>query len=319
MRFRRTMAWTVIVSLGLITAACMALARPDIPYATLESRYASAESRFADLPGGLHVHYRDQGDAHAPAVVLIHGFAASLHTWEPWVARLAPRYRIVSLDLPAHGLTRAPPTWRLSLRSDAEVVDGLTARLGLSHFVIVGNSMGGGVAWTYALAHPQKVRALVLVDSVGAATKGERPRGSPIVFKIMSSPLGRAFLRRADLRPMAAQGLRSAYVDRRLVTPALIDRYVDLSRAPGHRDIILASGRDAPPPPSALAAIHAPTLVMHGEDDRVIPLSAGRALAASIPGARLITYPGAGHVPMEQIPDRSAADLDAFVRGLPGG
>jgi pimeloyl-ACP methyl ester carboxylesterase len=174
--------------------------------------------------------------------------------------------------------------------------------------------MGGGVAWTFALRRPDRVRALVLVDSVGGPMAQGGREGSPGVFQLMSTPLGRAMLRRIDLRPLAAQGLRSAYVDPKLVTPALIDRYVDLSRAPGHRDIILNSNRpDAPPSMEAFGRITAPTLVMHGEADKLIPVASGRALAKAIPGAVLITYPGAGHVPMEQIPDQSARDLRAFL------
>jgi pimeloyl-ACP methyl ester carboxylesterase len=312
-RALQRIGWIAASLVAVPALAWIALQRPDIPYDRLEAKYANPVSRFVDLPGGLHVHYRDQGDPAGPAIVMVHGFAASLQAWEPWVRRLGPRYRLVSLDLPAHGLTRAPAARRLSLDGDAQVVDELADRLRLRRFVIVGNSRGGGVAWTYALRHPGRVRALVLVDSVGGPMgQGGRP-GSPIVFRLMASPLGRALLRRVDLRPLAAQGLRSAYGDPALVTPALVDRYVDLSRAPGHRDIILQSRPAPPPPPSVFRAIAIPTLVMHGEEDRLIPIASGRALAAAIPDAKLITYPGVGHVPMEQIPDRSAADLEAFL------
>src|SRR5688572_11006361 len=100
---RLTLVSLLVAALGL--AGCLAR---DIPYETLEARYASRASRYADLPGGLRVHYRDEGPRDAPAIILIHGFSASLHAWEPWRDRLADRYRIVTLDLPGHGLTRAP-------------------------------------------------------------------------------------------------------------------------------------------------------------------------------------------------------------------
>jgi pimeloyl-ACP methyl ester carboxylesterase len=308
--------WGLGAILTLGVAAWLALQRPDIPYPTLERKYANAASRFMDLPGGLHVHYRDQGDREGPPVVMVHGFGASLDAWEPWMRRLGGRYRIVTLDLPAHGLTRAPSSYVMNLDNNAEVVDALTQRLGLGRYVAVGNSMGGGVAWTLALRHPDHVRALVLVDSVGWPTR-DQTRGSPLIFKILASPIGRAILRDIDIRPLIEQGLAAAYVDRRLVTPALIDRYADQARAPGHREIILANQRrQRQPSPDVFRSIRMPTLVLHGDADVLIPVSAGRSLAAAIPGARLVTYPGVGHVPMDQIPDRSAADVAAFLATL---
>ena len=188
----------------------------------------------------------------------------------------------------------------------------------LGPYVVVGNSMGGGVAWTLALRHPDHIRALVLVDSVGWPMRGREPGIAEVIFKILAHPLGRMILRDIDTRTLAEQGLKSAYVDPSLVTPGLVDRYVELSRAPGHRDIILNSqGRPRPISTDVFKQIRTPTLVMHGEADALIPVAAGRSLAGAIPGARLITYPGVGHVPMEQIPDQSAADLRAFLDSLP--
>lgn len=316
------MKWAVglLVAVGasLALAGCALTAR-DIPYRTLEAKYGGPASRYLDLPGDLRVHYRDQGKADGPVVVLVHGFAASLHTWEPWVERLAPDYRVISLDLPGHGLTRAPEGYTAAQATNVAVVDQVTRELRAERFVLVGNSMGGGVAWAYALAHPGRLRGLVLVDAAGwpRDTKGgEKP---PLAFKLLGNPAGRALLRKVNPRPLAARGLPGAYVDETLVTPALVDRYVELALAPGHR-AILTSGRDGPRrrvDKALFGTIKTPTLVMHGEADTVIDVAAGRGLAAAIPGARLVTYPGVGHVPMEQIPDRSVADLKAFLVSLP--
>lgn len=309
----RVLAVGVAVSgLGLLVAGCVIL-RPDIPFATLESRYANGQSRFMALPGGLRVHYRDQGNPAGPPLVMVHGFAASLDAWEPWTARLGDRYRIVTLDLPGHGLTRAPADWRPSLTAYAVVVSEVTARLSLPPFALIGNSMGGGVAWTYALQHPDRVRALVLVDSIGIPARREQQK-TPLVFQLLKTPPGRFVAAHMDARSMAESGLKQAYVDPSLVTQGLVRRYVDLSRAPGHRRI-LTSGEGGGPTITAqtFAAIRVPTLVLHGEADALIPVASSRALAGAIPVAQLITYPGVGHVPMEQIPERSAADVRAFL------
>ena len=284
------------------------------------SKYASAASRYMDLPGGLRIHYRDQGSPAGPPVVMVHGFSASLHAWEPWVERLGRDHRIVTLDLPGHGLTRAPAGYVPGLAAYAEVVNQVAGRLNLGRYVVVGNSMGGAVAWTDALLHPAQVRALVLVDAAGWPRQNRQRGDGPLVFKVLSSPVGRALIRDVDMRGMAADGLRSAYVDTSLVTPELVDRYVELSRAPGHRVILLANvgGQRPGASPATFASIRAPTLVMHGVDDHLIPFADGQAFAAAIPGARLVGYPGVGHVPMEQIPDRSAADLKIFLDSLPG-
>lgn len=314
---------SLVVALSLFGIALAGCAK-DLPYATLKAKYATPASRFMTLPDGVGVHYRDQGNANGPPIVMVHGFAANLDAWEPWVKVLGGEYRIITLDLPAHGLTTVPVGYAVSTEGQIEVVDQLTTALRADHFVLAGNSMGGGVAWNYALAHPQHVRALILVDSVGMPPPhktGEKPKGGgpPLVFQIMRNPLGRAILKQINPRPLAEKGLKQAYVDESLVTPALVDRYADLALAPGHRELLL-NGQERPRTPVTLAtfqAIKAPTLVMHGQVDTVIPVEAGKALAAAIPGARLILYPGVGHVPMEQIPAKSAADVRAFVSSLP--
>jgi len=305
-----------ILAAGLVAASLGGCAR-DIPYPKLEAKYASPASHFMDLPGGLRVHYRDQGPRDAPVLVLVHGFSASLHAWEPWVTRL-PDYRVISLDLPGHGLTRAPGDYVPSTDRSVAIVDELVTQLGVPRFVIGGNSMGGGVAWNYALAHQSKLDGLVLVDAAGWPS-GERPKGQPAVFKLLGNPVGRWMLRNADPGLMAKSGLEKAYGDKGLVTPDLVTRYTELARGPGHR-AILTGGRGGAPQrtvtPETFRAITVPTLVMVGEKDQVIPAGNSRKLAEAIPGAKLVVYPEGGHVPMEQLPDRSAADLRAFLESL---
>ena len=299
-------------------AGLSACASPELPWAQLESRYGNTASRYLELPDGVRVHYRDQGARSGRTIVLVHGFAASLHAWEPWVERLSPEYRIITLDLAGHGLTRTPDGYRISTEGQVAIVDGLTRRLGVERFVLGGNSMGGAIAWNYALVHPDRLQGLVLVDAAGWPVEGKR-EGSPLAFKLLANPVGRAVLKSVDLSGIAERGLKSAYADETLVTDALVSRYVDLAMAPGRRELIL-NGQSQPRQPvtkATFARITTPTLVITGEADKVIPAEASRGLASAIPGAQLITYPGVGHVPMEQIPDRSAQDLKAFLTGLP--
>lgn len=298
----------VLASLGWL-----ALQRGDIPHDSLEAKYGSPASRYMDLPGDLRVHYRDEGRRDGPTLVLVHGYAASLHAWEPWVRALSSDYRVITLDLPGHGLTRSDQGYTAGRPGFEAVVDQVTRRLGAERFTLAGNSMGGGVAWSYAIRHPERVEGLVLVDPAGWPSTGGQ---QALIFRILEQPLGRALLKNIDTRQLVRQGLQAAYLDPALVTPVLVDRYVELARAPGHRDVLLSlqTGPRVEATPQRLAAIKAPTLVMFGAEDRLIPAADGPRFTAAIPGATLITYPDVGHVPMEQIPDRSASDLKAWLK-----
>lgn len=309
----------IAAAFAALAGGLTACASRDIPYATLEQKYGFSDSRYFEPEPGLRIHYLDEGPRDAQMLVMVHGFAASVHAWRPWADRLKADYRVVSLDLPGHGLTQNPKRYRASLDANVALVDALTDHVGASRFVLIGNSMGGAVAWNYALAHPDRLRGLVLVNAAGwPGENGERNSGPPFFFQLLNNPVGRGFLKLFDPRLFAGGGLRSAYIDETLVDDALIDRYAELARAPGHRDVLLTQ-RSAPATPRTaadLAAISTPTLVMAGAQDKLIPPEQQEAIAAAIPGARLIVYADGGHVPMEQLPDRSAADLRAFLDGI---
>jgi pimeloyl-ACP methyl ester carboxylesterase len=308
----KVLLWLVVGIVVIATVGWLALRRPDIPYASLEAKYGSAADHYVDLPGGLHVRYRDEGNPNGPTLVMVHGYSASLADWEPWVKLLGDRYRIVSLDLPGQGLTRSAAdysAWQ-GANGYAQVVDGVTDHVGAKHFVLIGNSMGGMVSWTYALAHPEKLDGLVLVDAAGW---GEKPKGA-LIFKLLMNPTAAAVIKDLDNRAMVKQGLQAAFQDPKLVDDTLVDRYVAFSRAPAHRDILihLQQGR-VEATKDKLATIKVPTLVMHGKLDQLISVHDGERFAQAIPNATLVEYDDVGHVPMEQIPEKSAADLNQWL------
>jgi pimeloyl-ACP methyl ester carboxylesterase len=309
--------WLLLAIVVLLVIGWFALQRPDTPYATLDAKYANAESEFMGLPGGLRAHYRDEGNPDGPVLVMVHGFSASLHTWEPWVERLKTDYRIISLDLPGHGLTRAPEGYAATMPGFADHVDAVTGRLGVTRFTLIGNSMGGGVAWDYALKHPQKLDGLVLVGAAGWPEEGPQ-EDEPMVFKMLANPVGRALLGKLDSTEMVRGGLRAAFEPTPdMADDAMVERYVQMARAPGHRDIIVSLMTGYAERPVAtkekLAAITTPTLIMHGDTDKLIPVGDADKFADAIPGSTLIIYEQTGHVPMEQIADKSAADLKQWL------
>jgi pimeloyl-ACP methyl ester carboxylesterase len=314
-------------TLGVIALAAVALAGSlaacatrEIPYPTLTQKYGLPSSQRFEPAPGLRIHYTDEGDRTGRTLVLVHGFAASVHAWRPWIGRLDDDYRLIAIDLPGHGLTEAPKGYRASLDSNAELVGKLADHAGVSRFVLAGNSMGGAVAINFAMKRPERLDGLVLVDAAG--WPGERAgnsSGPPLVFQLMNNPVGRAILKWFDPRMFAEGGLKSAYLDETLVTDELVDRYGELALAPGHRDILLTQNSRPGTPITAadFAKIAVPTLVLSGEQDKLIPVEDSRAIAAAIPGAKLVTYPEGGHVPMEQLPDQTVQDLKAFLDNLP--
>jgi len=286
---------------------------PDIPYATLEARYAGTGSAYAELPGGLTLHYQASGPANAPVLVLLHGYGDSFTSWEQWRPVLEADYRVIALDLPGHGLSRAPDGYVLTSAGLVDALEGFATVRGLSRFALAGNSMGGGVAWSYALKHPGRLSALVLVDAAGWPQKPKGPL--PLAFRILRYPIGRWLLAHIDNKPLIAEGLRADVHDPAVITPAIIDRWAEFQRAPGHRAILMSlnPASFASASADALAAIRAPTLVLHGASDTLIDPASAQAFAAAIKGATLTLYPDVGHLPQIEIPAQSARDVAAFL------
>ncbi len=312
---RRLLA-VLLTVVAILAAGWLALRRPDIPFDTLETAYANAESRLAVAGENRRIHYRDQGAEDAPVVLLVHGFSASLHTWTPWVRRLSDDYRIVSLDLPGHGLTRGFEPERVGTDLFIESIDTVADELALDSFTLVGSSMGGNTAWAYALKRPERLDGLVLVAASGWPRSEEELESGPFIFRLLENRLARAVVKDLDMSSMIRSGLEDSFADPSLVTDAMVERYSALSRAPGHRDALLRlmsrSDRETANP-EKMQELDLPVLVMQGDRDNLVPPRHGKAFAKAIPGARLLWYENVGHLPQEEIAAKSAADLRAFL------
>ena len=308
----------IAVLVVLLVAAWLKLRGPDIPYAELEAKYTNASSHFVDLPGGFHVHYQEDGDPKAQTLVLLHGFGDSYTSWESWVRDLKGRFHVITLDFPGHGLTRAPAGYQLSGAGLADFVAAFASKLALPKFAVAGNSLGGGAAWQLAARHPDLIDSLILVDAAGFPPS-KPPSSIPLAFRLLQYPIGRALLRNIDNRPLIEAGLKTDVYDKALITPAFVDRWAEFQRAPGHRAILMDIdfGGLGQASSEILSAIKVPTLILHGEDDLIIEPDSARKFAAAIPGAKLIFYPQVGHLPQIELPQRSAADVAAFLATLP--
>ena len=312
---RKILGGILVLVVLIIVGAWLKLRGPDIPFETLEAKYAQSDSHFVDLSGGYRAHYREDGDASAPLLVLLHGFADSFTTWDGWVRELKPQFHLISLDFPGHGLTRAPEGSLLNADALADFVDAFAAQLKLPKFAVAGNSMGGGAAWELAVRHPDRVNALILVDAAGFAN--DKPPGDePLGFKILRYRIGRKVLSKIDNRPLIDQGLKADVYDKTLMTEGLVDRFAEFQRAPGHREILMGINMGARPVSTAelLSTVKVPTLILWGESDPLIEPAAAKKFAAAIAASKLITYPHVGHLPQLEIPQRSAADTAAFLK-----
>jgi pimeloyl-ACP methyl ester carboxylesterase len=317
---RHRRRWTIVLAavVALLAVLFLVFRTPDIPAAELRAKYASAESEFVEVAPGLTVHLRDEGPALGSVVMLLHGSNASLHTWEPWVEQLKATHRVISFDHPGHGLTGPHPKDCYTAKCFTDVVEAVARNRKLDRFVLAGNSMGGWVAWNYALAHPKRVAGLVLVDASGAPLPPEIEPKPPIGFRIARTPGVNTVMRGITPRSMVETSLRQSVSVQASVTPAVVDRYWELLRHPGNRR---ATGlRFATPRETATAAklraIAAPTLVMWGREDKLVPVQAADVFDAYIPNSRTVIYDGIGHIPMEEAPYRSVADLQAFLAEL---
>ncbi len=314
----RLIKWLIVLLLALLAALFFWGYAPDTQAAQMETKYGNAASRFAELEPGLRVHYRDEGKRDGRVLVLIHGSNASLHTWEQWVAVLGKDYRVISLDLPGHGLTGQNPAGVYDNASYVRVVDRLLTKLNVDKAVIGGNSMGGGVSWLYALEHPAKVESLLLIDASGQpyAKSGETPLG----FRLMRMPVIKEAARFIAPRSIFESSVKTSMSVQSKIDDKLIDRYWELNRYPGNREATMQRFANpksmAPSTQERLSTIKVPVMIMWGAQDNLIPVSSAKWFAQAMPQAKLVIYPNVGHIPMEEIPDKSANDVKIWLDSL---
>ncbi len=308
---RRVLRGVAIAVGSLLLMAAIAIAamvRPDIPLEALLPEYGAAPSQFVEIEG-MQIHYRDEGAG--PPLVLLHGFGSSLYTWDGWVRQFAGTRRLIRFDLPGFGLTGPAPDGDYRAERYVRVVAALLDSLGVKRTDIAGNSMGGRTALMFALAHPERVRKVILVDAGGFA-----PMPPPPLFRLAQTPiLGPFLILHVTPRFVVRRNLEGVYGDPSRLTDAVVDRYWAMVRRAGNRGAMLARITGPPDPNLAdrLGGLELPVLIQWGELDRWIPLSDAHGFQRGIAGAELRVYPGGGHVSMEELPEATARDADAFL------
>ena len=263
---------------------------------------------FLDL-GGARIYYyaagrRGGGDP----IVLLHGFPTSSHLWQPVVPLLPDGHRVVVADLLGYGRSDPPASRDVSIRGHAERMRQMLDALGIERACVVGHDVGGGIAQTMALRWPQRVSALVLVNTVAYDAWPQREVKMARAMLPLTRHLPATFLLsvlRSDLLRGYTDSERGAHA---------IERYVKPFASAEGRDaffehLLALDPRDTASLAPRLRDIVAPTAVVWGAHDPFLPLSIGERLAQDIPGATLDVIADGRHFTPEEHAERVAAAI----------
>lgn len=298
-----------LIGVVVLLLAIGAYVYRDVPAAQMEARWATPPSAFIEIDG-VRLHYRDEGEG--PAVVLLHANYASLFMWEPWVAALKNRYRVVRVDLPAHGLTGPDPSGNYTLERIQTLFEKFVNARGLDRFVVVGTSIGGTVAMRYTADHPQRIERLVLI-SPGSLEKRVRGRTTPANVPRAADVIGYV-TPRAFTRFM----LENDYGDPTRVSEAVVDEWYSMWMREGNRLAMLNLLRQyvSGGVEEKIRSVQVPVLLIWGERNRRVPVALAyetRALLERSPEVKLEILPGIGHMLVQEAPEQSAQLIRSYL------
>lgn len=307
---------TIIPTIGLffllasvsLTSGCVS----DKSLTQLTPRWALPPSTFIEV-NGMKVHVRDEGPRDDPQpLVLLHGTSASLHTWEGWVKALKDQHRVITLDMPGFGLTGPFLTDDYSMQHYVVFLNQTLKQLQVRQYSLVGNSLGGGIAWHMALAYPDQVKKLILVDATGYMVK---PKSTPIGFRIAKIPVLNKVMEFTLPRRVVESSVRAVYADPSKVSEELVERYYDLTLRTGNRRALVERFKQAPSgaDSDAIQNIKTPTLILWGKQDQLIPVENAARFHKDIQGSQIRIFEGLGHVPHEEDPVQTAEAARSFL------
>lgn len=318
----RTFFRLIVIALTVLLVGLLGLAgvfyQPDVPVGWLRAKYANASSTFLNVDG-VAIHYRDEGPlAKGPALdsvplVLLHGTGASLLTWEGWTRRLKAERRVVRLDLPAYGLTGPRPDGDYSMPAYVAFLHHFLQKKGIRRCDLAGNSLGGAIAWRFALTHPLAVRNLILVDAAGYPLQST---SVPLAFRLARIPGLSRLLTFVTPRFVIEKSVRAVYAEPNRVSDSLVTQYYDMALRAGNRAAFIQRmrGPDSDSAWRQLPALRQRTLVLWGQRDGLIPVSNAYRFHRDLPRDTLVILPDAGHVPMEERPAETAGIVRRFLK-----
>lgn len=283
----------------------------DISPEELKKAYANEHSKFIEIDG-MQVHYRDEGNGFP--IVLIHGTAASLHTWDAWNQDLIKNYRVIRMDLPAFGITGPNKNAAYSIKNYTQFLHQFLSKLHIEKCYLAGNSLGGNIAWNYTAEHPEKVKKLILIDASGLPTNKEQP----MIFKMAKTPILNSLFLFITPKYFIEKNIKEVYADDSKITDELITRYHKMALRTGNRQAFIDRAKTDFTPnefknSEKLRSIQTPTILIWGAKDMWIPLDNGKRMNNLLPNATLYAIENSGHVPMEENPTESLLILKEFL------
>ncbi|MCF8147370.1 MAG: alpha/beta hydrolase [Sulfuritalea sp.] len=304
-----------LVLLVLLVLALGGLAliwAPDRSAEDLSPRWAPPPSQFV-LIDGVKAHFRDEGLRDDPEpLILLHGTSSSLHTWDGWTQALKAKHRVIRVDLPGFGLTGPTVDGDYRMQVYSHFVASLMDALQVKRAVLVGNSLGGYVAWKTAVDYPERVSKLVLVDAAGYSTMAT---SVPLGFKIAQIPMLSGLMGHVLPRSVIESSLRNVYADPSKINAELVDRYYELALRAGNRQALAARFSQNQPGEfeSQIKGIKQPTLIIWGGQDRLIPPDNAQRFHRDIAKSRLVMFDKLGHVGHEEDPASTVAAAHDFL------
>ena len=301
-----------IIFLFLFGVFLLSSCDSDIPVAQLKAKYLKPNSAFIDIDG-VSVHYIIEGrsDDSLP-IVFIHGTSASLHTWDTLSSLLKTNKKIIRFDLPAFGLTGPNRLNQYDFNFYNQFIDEFLLKLNVTQCIVAGNSLGGSIAWNYAIASPDKVKQLILLDASGYPKKDEK--GS-LGFKLAAIPVLNQALKHISPISLIRKSLEDAFYDKSLVTEKMVQQYHDMLLREGNRAAVLELFQHPmKPDPSKIKTITQPTLIIWGKEDQLISYKNAALFNQDIQDSRVLVLDKVGHIPMEEAPNQVATAILKFIQ-----
>ena len=283
----------------------------DISVEDLKNEFTNEHSQFIEIDE-VNVHYRDEGEGFP--IVLIHGTAASLHTWDAWTDELKKTNRVIRMDLPAFGITGPNKNADYSIEAYTTFLHSFLEKLKLEKFHLAGNSLGGNIAWNYTADYPSKVEKLILVDASGLPTN----KSQPAIFKMAKTPILNSLFLYITPRFLIKKNIEEVYEDDSKITDELINRYHKMALRVGNRKAFIDRAKtdfklDTQVNLEKLKSIQTPTLLIWGAKDLWIPIANGIRMNEILVNSKLEVLENSGHVPMEENPKESLKLMNDFL------
>lgn len=310
-KLKKGEAYLLTIS-AMLFMLMLLLAEKDLPVTKLKSKYTNTASQFIAVMG-MQVHYRMEGPAtDSIPLLLLHGTSSSLHTWDSLTSILKTGKRIVRLDLPAFGLTGPNANNQYNYLFYSQFLDSFLIRTNIKRCIVVGNSLGGGIAWHFALDFPKRVHQLILIDASGYPKTTEK--GS-IGFTIANTPIINNLLLFISPKFLIKKSLASVFYNPNLINDEKIERYHDMVLRAGNRKATLSIFKNPfQQEIERIKNITQPTCIIWGDADALISVKNAHLFERDIKGSKVFILKKVGHVPMEESPLEVSEIIKKFIK-----